>query len=104
MSQADVKIALLIDTDNSPSAKIDVLLSELAKYGVVYIRRAYGNWKSPTLKSWEDVLHECSDFLDRIDKAMLSRLIRGCYEQKIETDSAMIENCFTKTMNKINYL
>jgi len=58
MSQADVKIALLIDADNSPAAKIDVILSELAKYGVVYIRRAYGNWKSPTLKSWEDVLHE----------------------------------------------
>ena len=58
MSQADVKIALLIDADNSPATKIDVILSELAKYGVVYIRRAYGNWKSPTLKSWEDVLHE----------------------------------------------
>ncbi|MEI7868639.1 MAG: NYN domain-containing protein [Candidatus Methylumidiphilus sp.] len=58
MPQADVKIALLIDADNSSAAKIDVILSELAKYGVVYIRRAYGNWKSPTLKSWEDVLHE----------------------------------------------
>ncbi len=58
MSQADVKIALLIDADNSPATKIDVILSELAKYGVVYIRRAYGNWKSPNLKSWEDVLHE----------------------------------------------
>ena len=58
MSQADVKIALLIDADNSPAAKIDVILSELANYGVANVRRAFGNWKSPTLKPWEDVLHE----------------------------------------------
>lgn len=35
-----------------------MVLSELARYGVVNIRKAYGNWKNPTLKSWEDVLHE----------------------------------------------
>lgn len=52
------KIALFIDADNAPAAKIDTILSELARYGVVNIRRAYGNWKSPNLKSWEDVLHE----------------------------------------------
>ncbi|MCK8043768.1 NYN domain-containing protein [Shewanella sp. 1CM18E] len=52
------KIALFIDADNAPAAKIDVILSELAKYGVVNIRKAYGNWKSPNIKSWEDVLHE----------------------------------------------
>ena len=34
------------------------MLSELACYGVVNIRKAYGNWKSPNLKPWEDVLHE----------------------------------------------
>lgn len=52
------KIALFIDADNAPAAKIDIILSELARYGVVNIRRAYGNWKSPCIKSWEDVLHE----------------------------------------------
>ncbi|MGE6648476.1 NYN domain-containing protein [Shewanella colwelliana] len=52
------KIALFIDADNAPAAKIDVILSELAKYGVVNIRRAYSNWKSPNIKPWEDVLHE----------------------------------------------
>jgi uncharacterized protein (TIGR00288 family) len=58
MDTTDARVALLIDADNSPAAKIDVILSELAKYGVANIRRAYGNWKSPTLKSWEAVLHE----------------------------------------------
>lgn len=52
------KIALFIDADNAPAAKIATILSELARYGVVYIRRAYGNWKSSNLQSWEDVLHE----------------------------------------------
>jgi uncharacterized protein (TIGR00288 family) len=52
------KIALFIDADNAPAAKIDIILSELATYGVVNIRKAYGNWKSPCIKPWEDVLHE----------------------------------------------
>ncbi|UUX96748.1 NYN domain-containing protein [Aquabacterium sp. J223] len=52
------RIALLIDADNSPAAKIDVILAELAKYGVANIRRAYGNWKKNELKGWEAVLHE----------------------------------------------
>jgi uncharacterized LabA/DUF88 family protein len=52
------RIALLIDADNSPSSKIDVILAELAKVGVTNIRRAYGNWKKDGLKGWEAVLHE----------------------------------------------
>lgn len=51
------KIALFIDADNAPASKIDIILSELARYGVVNIRKAYGNWKSPCIKPWEDVLH-----------------------------------------------
>lgn len=51
-------IAVFIDADNAPAKKIDYVLSELAKYGVVNIRKAYGNWKSAGLKSWEDILHE----------------------------------------------
>ena len=52
------KIALFIDADNAPAGMIDTILSEAAKYGVVTIRRAYGNWKSTTLKPWEDLLTE----------------------------------------------
>lgn len=58
MHQSTSRIALLIDADNAPASKIDVILSELAKYGVANIRRAYGNWKNPMLKGWEDCLHE----------------------------------------------
>ena len=58
MEQSKDTIAMLIDADNSPSDKIDFILAELAKYGVVNIRRAYGNWKSRSLSGWEDKLHD----------------------------------------------
>lgn len=55
MDESKQKIALFIDADNAPANKFDDILSEVAKYGVVTIRKAYGNWKSPTLKSWEEI-------------------------------------------------
>ena len=58
MNERQDRIALLIDADNSPASKIDVILAELAKVGVTNIRRAYGNWKKDGLKGWEAVLHE----------------------------------------------
>jgi len=39
---------------------MELIISEMAKYGVVNIRRDYGNWKKAALKSWEDILHEYS--------------------------------------------
>lgn len=58
MEEIKQRIALFIDADNAPAAKFEDVLSEVANYGVVTIRKAYGNWKSPTLKAWEDLLHE----------------------------------------------
>lgn len=54
----DKRIALLIDADNSPAGKIDLILTELASFGVANVRRAYGNWKKDALKGWEKLLHE----------------------------------------------
>lgn len=58
MAEPERRIALLIDADNAPAAKIDVILAEVARHGAANVRRAYGNWKSPHLKGWEAVLHE----------------------------------------------
>jgi uncharacterized protein (TIGR00288 family) len=58
MDEVKQKIALFIDADNAPASKFEKVLSEVAKYGSVTIRKAYGNWKSPTLKGWEELLHE----------------------------------------------
>ena len=58
MDELKQKIALFIDADNAPAGKFEDVLSEVAKYGVVTIRKAYGNWKNPTIRPWEDLLHE----------------------------------------------
>jgi uncharacterized protein (TIGR00288 family) len=55
--EKEQKIALLIDCDNVSYQAIAGVMNELAKYGVTNIRRAYGNWKSPAMKGWEDQLH-----------------------------------------------
>jgi uncharacterized protein (TIGR00288 family) len=48
------KIALFIDCENISSEYIDDIISELAVYGEVNIRKAYGNWETNTLKGWKD--------------------------------------------------
>ena len=58
MNELKQKIALFIDADNAPANRFEDVLSEVAKYGVVTIRKAYGNWKKPSLKQWEELLHE----------------------------------------------
>lgn len=58
MSVPDRFVALFIDADNAPASHIEVILNELAGFGTVSIRRAYGNWKTERLSSWERILHE----------------------------------------------
>jgi uncharacterized protein (TIGR00288 family) len=57
VNDGEKRIALLIDADNAPASKIDVILAEVARHGAANVRRAYGNWKSPSLKPWEATLH-----------------------------------------------
>jgi uncharacterized protein (TIGR00288 family) len=57
LDDGEMRIALLIDADNAPASKIDVILAEVARHGAANVRRAYGNWKSPNLKPWEETLH-----------------------------------------------
>ncbi|QDH71307.1 NYN domain-containing protein [Marilutibacter alkalisoli] len=57
MAEPEKRIALLIDADNAPASKIDVVLAEVARHGAANVRRAYGNWKSPAMKGWETMLH-----------------------------------------------
>src|SRR5687767_3503925 len=50
-------VALLIDADNASPDSLDSVLTVLAELGTVNIRRAYGNWKKPTLNGWEKIIH-----------------------------------------------
>jgi len=75
------KLVLLIDADNAQPSIIDGLLSEVAKYGTANVKRIYGDWTDPHLKSWKEVLLEHS-----IQPIQQFGYTRG----KNSTDSAMI--------------
>lgn len=51
-------VALFIDADNAPSSRIVDVLEELKKTGKLTICKAYGNWRSPYLDEWRNILHD----------------------------------------------
>ena len=51
-----LRLALLIDADNSNPARLPQLLAEITKYGTASVRRAYGNWTSGHLGGWKSGL------------------------------------------------
>ncbi|USW58218.1 Putative NYN domain, MARF1-type, OST-HTH/LOTUS domain-containing protein [Septoria linicola] len=53
-------VAVLIDGDNVSSKIIAGLLTEVANYGTASVRRIYGDWTSPQMKSWRECLLEHS--------------------------------------------
>lgn len=50
------KLAVLIDADNAQPSIVDELLAEIAKYGTANVKRIYGDWTSPRLGGWKEVL------------------------------------------------
>jgi uncharacterized LabA/DUF88 family protein len=112
MQQSESNIALLIDADNAPASKIEAIVSEIAKYGVANIRRAYGNWKSPTLKSWEECLHEYAirpiqqfDYTkgkNATDAAMIIDSMDLLYTQQLDAFAIVSSDCdFTPLVMRI---
>jgi len=53
-----IKLAVLIDADNTQYITLTELLAEIAKFGVANIKRAYGDWSSENLKHWKAILNE----------------------------------------------
>jgi len=56
--QGQLKLAVLVDADNTQASIIDGLLAEIAKYGVASVKRIYGDWTNTNLRSWKDKLLE----------------------------------------------
>jgi uncharacterized LabA/DUF88 family protein len=75
------KLAVLIDADNTPAAIIEGLLAEIAKYGISSVKRIYGDWTSPNLKGWKEVL---------LEHSIIPIQQFGYTSGKNSTDSAMI--------------
>lgn len=79
--QQERKFAVLIDGDNIPASYLKEMMEEITKYGNPTIKRIYGDWTNPQLKSWKNRL--------------LSNAIRPIQQYaytsgKNATDSAMI--------------
>lgn len=52
------RFAVLIDADNVSAQAIEGLIAEVANYGVAIVKRIYGDWTLPNLKSWKEQLLE----------------------------------------------
>ena len=74
-------LAVLVDADNAQASVMTELLAEVAGYGTATVKRAYGDWTTPNLASWKDVLH-----VHAIQPVQQFRYTTG----KNATDSALI--------------
>lgn len=53
MAQPTDLLALLVDADNVPPARIGAVLAEVAQFGTASVKRVYGDWTKPQLSSWK---------------------------------------------------
>ncbi|MBF2034744.1 MAG: NYN domain-containing protein [Leptolyngbyaceae cyanobacterium T60_A2020_046] len=58
MQPSAARIALLIDADNAPASKIEIVINRLSYLGTMCVRRAYGNWRKDHLQGWAKILHK----------------------------------------------
>jgi uncharacterized LabA/DUF88 family protein len=77
----EIKLAVLIDGDNIPSAYVKEMMEEIAKYGNPTIKRIYGDWTRPFLAKWKILL---------LENAITPIQQYGYTAGKNATDSAMI--------------
>jgi hypothetical protein len=75
------RMAILIDGDNAQPSLIGNMLAESSKYGMVVIRRIYGDWTTANMNGWKDTLQTYA-----IQPIQQFRYTVG----KNATDSAMI--------------
>jgi predicted nuclease of predicted toxin-antitoxin system len=57
-STSQRRFAVLIDADNVSAQVIEGLLAEIANYGTAMVKRIYGDWTLPNLRSWKAMLLE----------------------------------------------
>jgi hypothetical protein len=52
------RFAVLIDADNTSPRIAAGLFEEIAKFGEASVRRIYGDFSSPRMRSWADILQK----------------------------------------------
>jgi uncharacterized protein (TIGR00288 family) len=81
MADDTTRLAVLVDADNTSSRLIKEMLEELASYGTITVKRAYGDWTNPHLNGWREVL---------LGNAISPRQQFAYTSGKNATDSALI--------------
>ncbi len=57
---SELRFAILIDADNISEKYVKIILDETANYGIATCKRIYGDFTTPRLSSWKNVLLENS--------------------------------------------
>jgi len=52
------RLVLLIDADNISPDYMPIILREISALGTLTVKRLYGHFASPSMKSWNDLVHE----------------------------------------------
>ena len=58
--EKEMKLAVLIDAENIASKYVEVILSEANSLGNIIYKRIYGNWTTPQMSAWRDVILDSS--------------------------------------------
>ena len=77
----ELKFAVLIDAENISNKYIKIILEETSNSGIATYKRIYGDWTSPQLASWKNVL---------LDNSIIPMQQYSYTTGKSSTDSAMI--------------
>lgn len=56
----EMKLAVLIDAENIASKYIELILAEANSLGNIVYKRIYGNWTTPQMGSWKNVILDYS--------------------------------------------
>ncbi|MCF8448473.1 MAG: NYN domain-containing protein [Taibaiella sp.] len=57
-TNVELRLAVLIDAENVPSANIKEMMEEIAKYGTPTFKRIYADWTKPHVTRWKNLLLE----------------------------------------------
>ena len=95
MTMTERKIAVLIDSDNTPHGKLRLIIEELSGFGRIVVKRAYGDFSSEYLKNWKQPLNELAikpeqqfaytSGKNSTDSAMIIDAMDLLYEKRFDT-------------------
>ena len=102
-SPTSVRIAVLIDADNTSPKYAEALLDEIARDGVPTIRRVYGDWSSTHLGGWSRKLnplglqpmhqHALTTRKNSTDSAMIIDAMDLLYADNVEGFALVSSDC-----------